>query len=42
MSDTWIILIPGDPHYIPTEEQCNRTRDRFEEIAPRNDGIEII
>lgn len=41
MSDSWIVLIPADPYYIPDEEQCRRVRDRFEEIAPHNDGIEI-
>jgi hypothetical protein len=42
MSDSWIVLIPQDPHYIPSEKQCQRARDRFAEIAPQNDGIEIV
>lgn len=41
MSDNWIALIPKDPRYIPTESQRRRARDRFLELAPEADEIEI-
>src|SRR5947207_2367325 len=41
MSDNWIVLIPEDPYFIPDAEKRSRARDRFAEIAPDADEIEI-
>jgi hypothetical protein len=41
MSDNWIAIVPEDPRYIPTERQRTRGRERFLEIAPDADKIEI-
>jgi hypothetical protein len=41
MSDNWIALIPDDPRFIPDTTGQRRARDRFAEIAPQADEIEI-
>ncbi|QDV59029.1 hypothetical protein [Rosistilla oblonga] len=41
MSDNWIALIPKDPRYVPDGARQNLARDRFAEIAPDADEIEI-
>jgi len=41
MSDNWIALIPEDPRLIPDQTRRERARDRFAEIAPDADEIEI-
>ncbi|MEX0702310.1 MAG: hypothetical protein WD069_09465 [Planctomycetales bacterium] len=41
MSDNWIALIPEDPRSIPDAAKRHRARDRFAEIAPDADEIEI-
>jgi len=41
MSSNWITLIPEDPRYVPDQAQRIRARDRFAEIAPDADEIEI-
>jgi hypothetical protein len=41
MSDNWIALIPEDPRFIPDPANQSRARDRFAEIAPDADEIEI-
>src|SRR5262245_6682895 len=41
MSDNWIALIPEDPQFVPEAANQNRARDRFAEIAPEADEIEI-
>ena len=41
MSDNWIALVPEDPRFVPKASQRRRARDRFAEIAPDADEIEI-
>jgi hypothetical protein len=41
MSENWIALIPEDPHFVPEEANRNRARDRFAEIAPDADEIDL-
>jgi hypothetical protein len=41
MSDNWIALVPRDPRYVPSVSQATRARDRFLELAPEADEIEI-
>jgi hypothetical protein len=41
MSDNWIRLIPEDPKFVPDAAKQSRARDRFSEIAPKADDIEI-
>lgn len=41
MSDNWIALIPEDPCYVPDAARQTRARDRFAEIAPDADEVEI-
>jgi hypothetical protein len=41
MSDNWIALIPEDPRFVPNAAKQRRARDRFFEIAPEADEIEI-
>jgi len=41
MSDNWLILIPEDPRFVPSPESQERALDRFFEIAPEADKIEI-
>ena len=41
MSDNWIALIPEDPRFVPDAAKQRRARDRFVEIAPEADEIEI-
>lgn len=41
MSDNRITLIPEDPRFVPDSAKQRRARDRFAEIAPRADEIEI-
>lgn len=41
MSDNWIALIPKDPRHVPDAVRQIRARDRFAEIAPAADEIEI-
>jgi hypothetical protein len=42
MSDSWILLIPEDPSVVPTQEQQLRACQRFGEIAPDADEINLI
>jgi hypothetical protein len=41
MSDNWIRLIPEDPRFVPDPAKRARARDRFAEIAPDAQEIEI-
>ena len=41
MSDHFITLIPEDPRHVPDEPRRNRARQRFLEIAPSADKIEV-
>ena len=41
MSDNWITLIPEDPRFVPAAKLRAAARDRFAEIAPEAEGIEI-
>jgi hypothetical protein len=41
MSDNWIAIIPKDPRHVPDATRLKRARDRFAEIAPDADEIEI-
>jgi len=41
MSDNWIALIPEDPRFVPDQAKCQRARERFAEIAPDADEIEV-
>jgi hypothetical protein len=41
MSDNWITLISDDPSFIPDAVKKSRARDRFAEIAPDAEEIEI-
>src|SRR5436190_2630173 len=41
MSDDWIARIPEDARYVPDAAKQRRARDRFAEIAPETDEIEI-
>jgi hypothetical protein len=41
MSDNWIALIPEDPRFVPDGARQRRARDRFAQIAPDADEIEI-
>lgn len=41
MSDHWIALIPEDPHFVPDAAKRQRARDRFAEIAPEAEEVEI-
>jgi hypothetical protein len=41
MSDNWIAIIPEDPRFVPEKAKQRRARDRFAEIAPEADKIEI-
>jgi hypothetical protein len=41
MSDNWIALIPEDPRFVPDAAKQRRARDRFAEIAPAADEIEV-
>ena len=41
MSDNWIALIPEDPRFVPEAAKQRQAADRFAEIAPEADEIEI-
>lgn len=41
MSDNWIELIPEDPYFVPDRAKQDRARERFAEIAPNSDEIEV-
>ena len=41
MSDNWIAILPEDPRFVPELEKQRRARDRFAEIAPKSDEIQI-
>jgi hypothetical protein len=41
MSDNWIALVPEDPRFVPDAAKQQRARERFLEIAPEADEIEI-
>jgi hypothetical protein len=41
MSDNRIALIPEDPRFVPDASRQLRARERFAEIAPEADEIEI-
>lgn len=41
MSDGWIALIPEDPRFIPAAAKQLQARDRFAEIAPHAEEVEI-
>ena len=42
MADDWIILIPENPSFVPDAERQLRARQRFGEIAPEADEINLI
>ena len=42
LSDTWIALIPEDPYFVPIEARRVLALNRFMELAPDADQIEII
>jgi len=41
MSDNWIALIPTDPYFVPPESKRFLAVQRFREIAPEADKIEV-
>lgn len=41
MSENWIALVPQDPRFVPDAARQCRARERFAEIAPEADEIEI-
>jgi hypothetical protein len=41
MSDNWIILIPENAGFVPLEEKQKLAVEKFREIAPTSDEIEI-
>jgi hypothetical protein len=41
MSDNWIAIVPEDPRFVPHAAKQRRARDRFAEIAPEADKIQI-
>lgn len=41
MSDDWITLVPEDPRFIPDTARQNVARDRFFEIAPDAEEVEL-
>jgi hypothetical protein len=41
MSDNWIALVPEDPRFVPDAAKQRRARERFAEIAPEADEIEL-
>ena len=41
MSDNWIALVPEGPQFVPDAAKQRRARERFAEIAPEADEIEI-
>jgi hypothetical protein len=41
MSDNWITIVPEDARFVPNESVRHRASDRFSEIAPQADEIEI-
>ena len=41
MSDNWIALVPEDPRFVPDAAAQRLARDRFAEIAPEANEIEI-
>ena len=41
MSDNWIALVPEDPRFVPKPAAQRLARDRFAEIVPEADEIEI-
>jgi hypothetical protein len=41
MSDNWIALVPEDPRFVPDPAKQRRACDRFAEIAPEADEVEI-
>jgi hypothetical protein len=42
LSDNWIALIPEDPYFVPSEAKQVLALNRFMELAPDADQIEII
>jgi hypothetical protein len=41
MSDNWILLIPEDPSFVPEKAKQSLAGDRFSQLAPNADKIEI-
>jgi hypothetical protein len=41
MSENWIYLIPEDPGFIPDEARQRRARDRFAEILPQAQDVDV-
>jgi hypothetical protein len=41
MSDNWIALVPENPQFVPDVTKRLKARDRFAEISPQADEIEI-
>ncbi|CAN5628319.1 hypothetical protein BH09VER1_BH09VER1_14490 [soil metagenome] len=39
MSDNWIIVIPEDPGYVPTEAAMEQAIELFERLAPEADEV---
>ncbi len=42
MSDHWTLLIPEEPGVVPTQERQVAARQRFSEIAPGADEINLV
>ncbi|QDT66564.1 hypothetical protein [Calycomorphotria hydatis] len=40
MSDNYVIIIPADPEFVPTEQAQRAALEYFQEIAPSADEIE--
>lgn len=41
MSDNWIIIIPGEPNYVPPRDAQERAVSLFKSFAPRADEIRM-
>ena len=39
MSDSWIVLIPEDPHYVPESAAQVRAKTKLAELAPGADEV---
>ena len=42
MSDHWIALIPEDPRFLPDETSQQAAVDRFAELAPEAEEIDVL
>ena len=41
MSDNWITLVPENPRFVPDAAKQRQARERFAEIAPEADDVDI-